>query len=278
MKKRIKKAKGVINITLDSNTIRHGEKYTRVFRIDDLERIPEIVDKLNDLEQFKLLLNCNKKEYFLFQTIKKGLKPLEIELNSLNSEYIMKLYKSFYTDQFIDEKKQEIDPIKFDAISSYIETNKGYCNVNIIESINKIKAIKNLINKNDIWLSIDFNKLNQEKMLNIIVEIQKNNFEKVKINPFIKKNIEKFKEKLRSEEIIQCEIKILNFNKSLDDLVTSNSKLILKFRQQGINMFEVHERLNLINAFNSSIYPYKCLEVTHSLKKEEFLEFIGGDI
>lgn len=290
MKKIIKKASGVVNITLDfNNTIKHGEKHTRVFRIDDLEKISEIVDNINDLEQFKLLINFNKKEYFLFQTIKKGLEPLEIETNLLSSEYIMKLYKSFYSTEELtfDKKmlkkskkvKKEIAPIKFDVTNSYIETDKGNYNVNVIESIDKIKAIKTLIDNNDIWLSIDFNSINQGKMLNTIAKMQKeDSFEKIKIDPFIKKHIEEFKEKLRNEEIIQCEFKVLNFNENLDNLIESNSKLILKFRQQGVNIFEVHEKVNLINAFNSSIYPYKCLEVTHSLKKEEFLELIGGGL
>lgn len=286
-----RKLSNIINLTFESDTIKGNKRYTRVLEISDLKRIVEIINNIgltNDFnikDNYKLLMNFKTKKYYLLQSTDKFLNSVDDD--EIRTEFIMELYKNFYTKEELhyDDKmlkknrkiKQEIAPYKFNVNSSYIEEDRGYCIVNIIENIYEINNIINIIQENDIWLSVDFNKLDQEKILKTITRIEENDFKKVKIDKFIKKHIPEIKEKLRKEDIIQCEFKMLHFNNDINLLNDNNEKLINKFRILGIDMFQVKERINIIRAFNSSIYPYRKMEVTQSLSKENFINLVGGE-
>lgn len=286
-----KKLSSIVNLNLESDAIIYGKKYTRVLKTSELGHIVEIINDIGFLEdfkledKFKLLMNFNTEEYYILQTTNKFINS--VDKDEIRSEFVMELYKSFYSLEPLtyNEKmlkknkkvKKEIAPYQFSVNSSYIEEDKGFCIINVIESINNINDIGSILKENDIWLSIDFNKLEQEKMLNIIEKIEKTDFQEVNLDKFTIKHIHEFKEKLKNEDIIQCEFKILHFNKNLDNLNESNVNLINTLRRLGINIFQVKERLNIIKAFNSSIYPYTELEVTHSLNKNDFIRFIGGE-
>ncbi|MDU3597534.1 hypothetical protein [Clostridium butyricum] len=291
--KKLSKQSNVVKLELDDDYIKNGKNYTKVYSIDfdNIALLKKIISIVDSTDLYKLIINYNQKICYLFQTTNKLNNFFDIGLNEMKAEEILRLYKNFYTEEKLnydkkitDNKKKlrkEIAPYKFNLNLSYIETDRGFCILDVIENIRQgNKSLNEILNesKNDIWLSIDFNKIDQNNMINTISKMENNNFENVKMSKFLEKHIYYYKEMLKNEEIIQCEMKLLHYNSNLDELEEENQKILNKLMFQGegkINTFKVYEKPNLLNVFNSSIYPYKTLLITQTLSKDTFLEMIG---
>ncbi|MGM9531051.1 hypothetical protein [Intestinibacter sp.] len=291
--KNIKKKKFYRNINLlpiKNDNLTYKKEFIEVYKIQ-FEQIEEIVKDINHKNWYKFLFNFYEDVYYFFQNSNVNTNEHIIYAEQLDTEEILKLYKSFYTNEEMrkienidkvkhTQLKKEIAPYKFKADGTTIETDKGYYSINTIESIisKDFISLKPILEKEDIWLSADFKKLDQLFIINTILKMQQNGqFEKSNINPFIKRNIEKFKDKLNNEEIIQSEFKILVHDKKIDSLKKLNNQLILKLRQKGIRAFEVQENLNILNTFNSCIYPYDRMQIIQSIEIEKFINLLTNN-
>lgn len=286
MRKKNKKKYNMIKLLpIKENCISYKKKFIEVYKIQ-LNDIDKIVKSINT-GYYKFLLNFNKNLCYFF----KYADDLEIDFGELlNKEEIIRLYKSFFTDEKLNiegelEKvkhkviRKEIAPYEFEVNTNNIKIDKGYYKLNVVERIEYDCNYKmNEILKNeDAWVSIEFRKMDQDFLLNTIVEMQQDGYIDKNIrNGFIKRNIEKLKTQLKEEKIVQCEFKILLSNKRIEDLEAINNKILIKLKNRGIHIFKIQEKLNVITAFNSTIYPYEAdrMGIIQSLEEETFIQLL----
>lgn len=286
-KKATKKRKKIneIKINIDNHEILQGKKVTRVFDVESINEIGEMINNITSNVRLKMLINYNLNKFYVFKT--ENNKKLDLEENELDSSNIAKLIKSFYSveelqwnDCFTKKSKKiknEIAPSLFNVSDNYLMTEDRYINVFFAEHLDNNLNIKGNIEDIDCWVSIDCYKVDRNYILNKLDEMKKDCVIEKKFSPFVCNRMDDILNKLE-KDIFQCEIKFLLYDFDLDYLNQKNYLIRENLLNNDCTCYMPSEKVNTRKLFEKCIYPNKNMDVIHSITNEELFKMIGCDV
>lgn len=294
-RKKIKKKINEIKFNINNEGIIKGKSITKIFKVESLVEIKEIINEAATNMNLKLLINYNMDEFYIFKTedMKKNKKSnnnksiSQTESNGLEIEQITSLLKSFYSEEEMEwdnsflkktkKLKYEMAPTVFEVKDNYLLSENRYINVISLEHLGSYLNIKDIIMNNNCWLAIDCYKVDRDFILNKLDEMKRDNMIEKKFSSFISNNIKNIINKLNGETIFQCELKLLLYNSSLEQireecLLIKDNLILNKYTS-----YIPQERLNTRKLFEKCIYPNMNMDIIHSITSRDLYKLIGGN-
>ncbi|OSA97311.1 UNVERIFIED_ORG: hypothetical protein B2H98_08175 [Clostridium botulinum] len=296
-----KKNINYIPLNFEENLIKTNGEFSKVIKIDDLDEIKRILQITNYRNRYKLFLdikNVGEVEYYLVETviantINEADEKFKTE-NEISSEKLIRILRDFYQKGSFNESfdyeeidirnpRKEIAPINLSFKENYFITDKYVGIVNAAQNLNSdYFDLESIINKVQFrtLISIDFKKVNEEKILRYLENSLETEFKsQPEIPEELRDNIPKIRERveyavnnkigllLYGFTIIQLGENLENTNKYNEQL-----KKLLKFNGMSTITLNNNQR----NGLNYTLpYGIDNNDIKLLLEEDKFLNILN---
>lgn len=286
-----KKKVSEIKININGNVIMNRKTTAQIFKFMSIKELCEFISEIQNDIRLKILINYKDSKFYVFKTESTKGKRQLFEPNQLDTKEIASLFKGFYSqDEFnfdesffkkskkmIKKLKCEIAPTDFEVDENYLVSEDRYINGIYIEHLDSCLKFDNIIKNMDSWLSIDCYKIDKEFISNKLAQMKEDNVLEKKFTNFIVNRLDDITEKINTENIFQCEVKVLLYGSNLEDLNSENEMIRNNISNNYCTSYIPQERINTRKLFEKCIYPNLNMDIIHSISDSNLFNMIGSD-